>query len=90
MKKEMIITIAAFSFLCTSLAFIFSYSAPEGSGSDDKAVNLIDDLTGGSYQPWFKCYWTPSSSDMKNILFSLQAALGGLVIGYFFSLGRRD
>jgi cobalt/nickel transport protein len=89
MKRKMI-TIAAFSFLCASLAFILSYSAPEGSGSDDKAVNLIDDLTGGSYQPWFKCYLTPNSSNVQNILFSLQAAFGVLVIGYFVSLGRRD
>jgi len=89
MKRRMI-TIAAFSFLCASLAFILSNSTPEGSGSDDKAVNLIDDLTKGSYQPWFKCYWAPNSSNMQNILFSLQAALGGLVIGYFVSLGRRD
>ncbi len=88
MKREIII-MAATSFLCASLAFILSYSTQEGSGSDDKAVNLIDDLAGGSYQPWSKSYWTPNIN-MQNVLFGLQAALGGLVIGYFVSLGRRD
>ena len=88
MKRD-IITMAAFSFLCASLAFILSSSASEKNGSDEKAVNLISGLTEGFYQPWFKSIWTPNGSKMEDILFSLQAAFGGLVIGYFVSKGIR-
>ncbi|MCK5660363.1 MAG: energy-coupling factor ABC transporter substrate-binding protein, partial [Methanosarcinales archaeon] len=45
-------------------------------------VDAISDVTDDAYTPWFEPYWAPDSTG-ESILFSLQAAMGALVIGYF-------
>ena len=59
------------------------------SGTDDKAAQAIR-ATG--YEPWIKPVWEPPGGEMTTLFFSLQAATGALVIGYFFGYyrGRRQ
>jgi cobalt/nickel transport protein len=46
-------------------------------------------LTGGSYHPWLDSLWHPNSEE-ERLLFSLQAGIGGLLLGYFFdSINRK-
>ncbi len=58
------------------------------SGADELAEQKIVELTGGSYQPWFSPVWEPPSGEIETFLFSLQAALGAVVIGYFVGYFR--
>jgi cobalt/nickel transport protein len=61
----------------------------EFSGSDGQAQDLID---GGGYEPWFEPLWEPPSGEIESLLFSLQAALGAGLLGYYIGLrkGRRE
>jgi cobalt/nickel transport protein len=54
-------------------------------GSDGQAQGVID---GAGYQPWFRPLWTPPSKEIESLLFSLQAALGAGLLGYYVGLRR--
>jgi cobalt/nickel transport protein len=54
-------------------------------GTDDKAAQAIR-ATG--YDPWIRPVWEPPGEEMATLFFSLQAAAGALVIGYFFGYYR--
>jgi cobalt/nickel transport protein len=58
-------------------------------GSDDMGSDAI--LATG-YTPWISPLWTPPSSEVESLLFSIQSGLGALVIGYFFGYyrGKRE
>jgi cobalt/nickel transport protein len=57
----------------------------EFAGSDGQAQELID---AAGYQPWFEPLWTPPSKEIESLLFSLQAALGAGLLGYYVGLRR--
>jgi cobalt/nickel transport protein len=57
----------------------------EFSGSDGQAQDLIDSA---GYQPWFEPLWEPPSGEIESLLFSLQAALGAGLLGYYVGLRR--
>ena len=59
-------------------------SAPFG-GSDGAAEQAISDQ---GYKPWFSPIWTPPSSEIETLLFSVQAAIGAIIIGYFIGYER--
>lgn len=60
------------------------------AGTDDKACALVETMSPG-YKPWIKPLWNPPSGEIATLLFSLQAALGAGVIGYYlgYSKGRK-
>ena len=51
-------------------------------GSDDKAKAEVENLH-PDYKPWVQPLWNPPSGEIATLLFSLQAALGAGVIGYY-------
>jgi cobalt/nickel transport protein len=55
------------------------------SGADSSAAEIIEE---SGYTPWFSPIWEPPSGEIETFFFSLQAALGALVIGYFFGYYR--
>ncbi|GAP94968.1 energy-coupling factor ABC transporter substrate-binding protein [Leptolyngbya sp. NIES-2104] len=57
----------------------------EFSGSDGQAETAIGELKPG-YEPWFKPFFEPPSTEVESLLFASQAALGAGVIG--FVIGR--
>ncbi|MEI7610336.1 MAG: energy-coupling factor ABC transporter substrate-binding protein [Rhodospirillaceae bacterium] len=59
-------------------------------GSDDQGSAAISALSPG-YQPWFTPLWSPPSGEVESLLFSLQAAAGAGLLGYYlgFRRGRR-
>jgi cobalt/nickel transport protein len=69
-------------------AFIASVGVQGLTGSDDQAGRVVSGLTGGSYQPWLDSPWHPNSEE-ERLLFSLQAGVGGLLLGYFFDSVKR-
>ena len=78
-----------FGLLFGALAFIASAGVQGLTGSDDQAGEVVSSLSGGSYHPWLDSLWHPNSEE-ERLLFSLQAGIGGLLLGYFFdSLNRK-
>ncbi len=72
--------------LFAALAFVSSSGAQGLKGTDNQAEDVVSDLTGGSYHPWLGPIWQPGSNT-ERIFFSLQACIGGIIIGYF--IGHR-
>ncbi len=74
----------AFGLVFAALAFISSSLVQGYKGTDNRAVDTVADLTGGSYKPWISPIWQPER-DMERLLFSLQASIGGILFGYFIA-----
>jgi cobalt/nickel transport protein len=55
----------------------------EYGGSDDKAESVITSID-RNYTPWAHALLEPASGEIESMLFALQAAVGGLVIGFGF------
>jgi cobalt/nickel transport protein len=87
MKMELIVAAILVIFIA-SFAYVSSTGDHEWSGSDDQAGNVIEKMTGGTYQPWFHSIWTPPSPEIESLIFALQAAFGALIIGYFLGYYR--
>lgn len=84
-----IITFGIIMFFIAAFAYVSSTSQnQEWSGADSQAEGVISDLTGGSYTPWFQSIYEPPSGEIESLLFSLQAAIGCLIIGYFLGYYR--
>ncbi len=56
------------------------------SGSDDGGGDVIGDVD-PNYEPWFDNIWEPSG-ELQTLFFSLQAAIGALIIGYFLGSNK--
>lgn len=52
-------------------------------GADGEAGDMII-VINPDYEPWFESIWEPPSGEIESMLFSLQAAIGALIIGLFF------
>ena len=87
MKMELIVAAILVVFI-GAFAYVSSTGNHEWSGSDDQAGNVIDKLTGGTYEPWAQSIWTPPSGEIESLLFALQAAFGAIIIGYFLGYYR--
>lgn len=62
----------------------------EFGGSDGQAEEVITEIN-PDYEPWFSPLIEPASGEIESLLFSLQAAIGAGVIGYFYGFvkGKR-
>ena len=87
MKLELIV-VAILVIFIAAFAYTSSTGNHEWSGADDQPENVINDLTHGSYHPWFHSVWTPPSGEIESLLFALQAAFGAIIIGYFLGYYR--
>ncbi|NYT02891.1 MAG: energy-coupling factor ABC transporter substrate-binding protein [Methanosarcinales archaeon] len=88
MKGELI-ALAVVALFFAAFLFVNSTGDYNWGGADGEAEGVIDEITGGSYQPWFEPIWEPPSGEIESLFFSLQAAIGGLIIGYFLGYYRR-
>lgn len=61
-------------------------SKAEYGGADGEAESAITEID-PSYEPWFSSFYEPPSGEIESLLFSVQAALGAGIIGYY--LGSR-
>jgi cobalt/nickel transport protein len=57
----------------------------EFGGADEAAEETIIDQ---GYEPWFDPIWEPPSDEIETLIFSLQAAIGAVIIGYFVGYER--
>jgi len=65
---------------------VFSFTTAGAWGGADGAAGEQVESVAPDYDPWFESLWVPPSGEIESLLFSLQAAIGGLLIGYY--LGR--
>ncbi len=54
-------------------------------GSDGQAEDIVSE---SGYEPWFSSLWEPPSGEIESLIFALQAAIGAIIIGYFFGYWR--
>lgn len=62
----------------------------EFEGADGAAAEFIE-AENPDYEPWFSNIYEPASGEIEGFLFAFQAAIGAIVIGYYFGYnkGRR-
>ncbi len=88
MKGEIIAGTVIVIFAALFLYVAATNTGAEWGGADGEAEVVVEELTGGTYEPWFEPIWEPPSGEIESLLFSLQAAIGAIVIGYFFGYYR--
>jgi len=73
----------------TLLALTIVLPEAEWGGAADQGMRLIEESL--NYKPWIEPIWEPPSGEIESLLFALQAAIGSLIIGYYFGLlkGRK-
>ena len=54
----------------------------EWGGADGAGLAKVTEYQ-PNYEPWFQPVWAPPSGEIESVLFSLQAAIGGAIIGYY-------
>lgn len=75
------------SFLLFLISLHFGQQRGDLAGADEQAEHLIKEIV-PDFEPWFSPLWEPPSGEIETMIFSLQAAIGGLIIGYI--LGKRS
>lgn len=66
---------------------LYLHKDSEFGGADDQAEEVIGEIA-PDYQPWFDALWEPPGGETESLLFSLQSAIGAIVIGYVLGFGR--
>ncbi len=56
-------------------------------GADDRGSSAVRALA-PEYHPWFRPFWTPPGDEVESLLFSLQAAAGAGLVGYYLGFRR--
>jgi cobalt/nickel transport protein len=68
--------------LLLALPLLLAHGSEFG-GTDDLASNTITTLAPDYNSGWITNWWEPAG-ETESALFALQAAAGGILIGYFF------
>ncbi|WP_407422510.1 energy-coupling factor ABC transporter substrate-binding protein [Methanobrevibacter sp.] len=88
MKHENIILfVIVLIILIVPLALYSGLGEEQGyfGGSDDQGADGVSET---GYKPWFSSIWEPPSGEIESLLFAVQAAIGAIIIGYFFGYWR--
>jgi len=82
-KKRSIILVVLAVLICIAPIVMFSgLGENEGyfSGTDDLASEIVEK---SGYQPNPIILWEPPSSGIESLFLAVQAAIGGIILGYF-------
>ena len=81
-KKNVILLVIVAIILAAPMIIYSGLGEDQGyfGGTDDMPGEHIEGL---DYDPWFEPLWEPPSGEVESLLFALQAAIGGLILGYF-------
>jgi cobalt/nickel transport protein len=83
-RKLELIVLAILLIFAIQFIYMSSTTDAEYGGADGEAENVINEITGGTYEPNAEPFWEPPSGEIESLLFGLQAAIGAGIIGYFF------
>lgn len=61
-----------------------AWGGADGAGMEAIAEHDPD------YESWVDPIWTPPSGEIESVLFSIQAAIGGGIIGYYLNASPSD
>lgn len=83
----------AFLIIVLIILVVAPLSLYHGHGEDDGYFGGSDDAAGdiveqSGYEPWFSSIWEPPSGEIESLIFAVQAAIGAIIIGYFFGYWR--
>ena len=78
-KRNLILLALAVVIAVIPLVFIKG----DFGGSDDRAESVITSIN-QSYTPWAHALFEPASGEIESMLFALEAAIGGLILGFGF------
>ncbi|EJG07894.1 Cobalt transport protein cbiN [Methanofollis liminatans DSM 4140] len=67
-----------------SFIVVLNTGEHEWGGADGEAEDVIMEMSGNSYEPWASPVYEPPSGEIESLFFSLQTAIGAIVIGFFF------
>lgn len=81
MKNKNLI-LSALLLLTVLVSLYMGSRAGELEGADAIAEQVIMEIA-PDYEPWAESVWEPPSGEIESALFALQAASGGMFIGYF-------
>ena len=85
-------TLIILAIIC-AIIFIAPLAMYNGHGEDDGYFGGSDGAAGEAvektgFKPWASAVWEPPSGEIESLLFALQAAIGAIIIGYFFGYWR--
>ena len=84
-NQNIILLLLSVALIC--LPLIINPLAEYG-GADGQAEDLITEIS-PEYEPWFSSIYEPPSGEIESLLFSVQAALGAGIIGYYLGSRKR-
>ena len=87
---EILAGVAILAFIAVFLATTMMMPTAEFAGSDSVASGQISEISGvpeEDFKPLIP-QWAPPSGEIESCLFALQAAVGGIVLGYVFGSWR--
>jgi cobalt/nickel transport protein len=88
MKGELIFGVIVLLFVGSFFYGMSIHPDSEFGGSDGAAEDVIAEFD-PDYQPWIgNLGFQPPGGETESLLFALQAAIGAIVIGYFFGYYR--
>jgi cobalt/nickel transport protein len=81
-KRNIILLVLAVAICIAPMAMFAGLGEDEGyfTGTDDVASEIVDD---SGYEPNPIVLWEPPSAEIESLLFAVQAAIGGIILGYF-------
>jgi cobalt/nickel transport protein len=87
---EILAVVTVLAYVGVFLATTVMNPTAEFAGSDTRGSQQISQITGipeGDFRPLIP-QWVPPSGEIESALFALQAAVGGIVLGYVFGSWR--
>lgn len=87
-RKLELIVLGIILIFAVQFIYMSSTTDADYGGADAKAEGVINEITGGTYEPNAKPIWEPPSGEIESLLFGLQAAIGAGIIGYFLGYYR--
>jgi cobalt/nickel transport protein len=66
---------------------LYLHKDSEFGGADGQAEEVIGEIA-PDYKPWFDAIWEPPGGETESLLFSLQSAIGAIIIGYVIGYGK--
>ncbi|MGB9940757.1 energy-coupling factor ABC transporter substrate-binding protein [Methanosarcina sp.] len=87
-RKLELIVLGILLIFTVQFIYMSSTTDAEYGGADGEAEGVINEITGGTYEPIAEPVWEPPSGEIESLLFGLQAAIGAGIIGYFLGYYR--
>lgn len=78
-KKNVLLLLVVVLIAVIPLIFVKG----EYGGSDSQAETVITEIN-KDYKPWAASLFVPASDEIESLLFALEAAIGGGIIGFGF------